>query len=271
LLERIHEDLQFWRELSFVAGRRAASGNLAVAGCRVRFRAARQAAGSRGNGGRDAGRRSGTGSPGQAGPGRAGRDPAAAEKAGGKIIHVTPPTFDPQPIQKRTLPAGLKEYRQPYVGYNEVLDRYSDWLLAQRKDGWEVIDLHGPMIRLLAEERKKQPNFVLAEDGVHMNAQGHWLAAQQILLAWGAPQSEITGAKTADDLFRGFPQGEAVWKLCQQRQRLLKDAWLTEVGHRRPGMKPGLPLAEAQQKAEDLTEQIRRSTPWCWVLWARGT
>ena len=46
---------------------------------------------------------------------------------------VTPPTFDPQPIKERTLPAGLAEYRQPYAGYNEVLDRYSEWLLAQRE------------------------------------------------------------------------------------------------------------------------------------------
>ncbi|MFT3921006.1 MAG: GDSL-type esterase/lipase family protein [Myxococcales bacterium] len=52
------------------------------------------------------------------------------EKAGAKIVHVTPPTFDPQPIKSRTLPAGLPEYQQPYEGYNEVLDRYSAWLLS---------------------------------------------------------------------------------------------------------------------------------------------
>jgi len=179
------------------------------------------------------------------------------EKAGAKIVHITPPTFDPQPIQQRTLPAGLPEYRQPYAGYNEVLDRYSEWLLAQRDKGWQVIDLHGPMNRLLAKQRESDPKFILAGDGVHMNVTGHWLAAQQILLAWGAPAADITSAQAPEDLLKRMPNGESIGKLCQQRQRLLKDAWLTNVGHLRPGMKQGLPLAEAEKQAAELSKQIQ--------------
>lgn len=180
------------------------------------------------------------------------------EKAGAKIVHVTPPTFDPQPIQQRTLPAGLPEYRQPYAGYNEVLDRYAEWLLAQRDKGWQVIDLHEPMNKLLAKQRESDPKFQFAGDGVHMNAEGHWLAAQQLLLAWGAPAAEITSEKTADDLLKSLTNGEAIAKLCQQRQRILKDAWLTDIGHLRPGMKTGLPLAEAQQQAADLSQKVQK-------------
>lgn len=51
-----------------------------------------------------------------------------AEKAGAKVLHITPPTFDPLPIKSRTLPAGLPEYLQPFEGYNEVLDQYAEWL-----------------------------------------------------------------------------------------------------------------------------------------------
>ena len=181
----------------------------------------------------------------------------AVEKSGAKIVHVTPPTFDPQPIKERTLPAGLAEYRQPYEGYNEVLDRYAQWLLSQRDKGWQVIDLHGPMNELLATERKADPQYRFAGDGVHMNAAGHWLAARQILLAWGAPESEIAAAKSADDLLKPIPNGPAIQKLCQQRQSVLKDAWLTDVGHLRPGMKQGLPLADAQRQAAELTKQIQ--------------
>jgi len=179
------------------------------------------------------------------------------EKAGAKIVHITPPSFDPQPIQQRTLPAGLSEYRQPYAGYNEVLDRYSEWLLAQRDKSWQVIDLHGPMNRLLAKQRESDPKFILAGDGVHMNAIGHWLAAQQILLAWGAPAADITSAQAPEDLLKRISNGESIGKLCQQRQRLLKDAWLTDVGHLRPGMKQGLPLAEAEKQAAELSKQIQ--------------
>src|SRR5882724_2592418 len=52
-------------------------------------------------------------------------------RSNARIIIVTPPVFDPVPIRKATLPAGLAEYRQPYEGYNEVLDRYSEWLIEQ--------------------------------------------------------------------------------------------------------------------------------------------
>ncbi len=112
------------------------------------------------------------------------RERAAA--AGARVLHLTPPVFDPVPIQARTLPAGLTEYRQPYTGYNEVLDRYAEWLVNQRTQGWDVVDIHGPMNRYLAEHRKQDPKFRLANDGVHIDATGHWLIAQQLLLHWGA-------------------------------------------------------------------------------------
>ncbi len=46
--------------------------------------------------------------------------------------------------------------------------------------------------------------------------------------------------------------------LVQQRQRLLGPAWLTSVGHKRPGTPSGLPLDEAQRQAAVLDEQARR-------------
>ena len=91
-----------------------------------------------------------------------------------------------------------------------------------------------------------------------MNATGHWLAAQQVLIHWGVADDVVTSATSAEDLLARLPAGDAILKLSQQRQRLLKDAWLTDVGHLRPGMKAGLPLAEAQQQAKQLGEQIRK-------------
>ena len=38
---------------------------------------------------------------------------------------------------------------------------------------------------------------------------------------------------------------------------MLKDAWLNECKHLRPGMGKGLPLPEAQEKAAKLEKQIR--------------
>ena len=185
------------------------------------------------------------------------RDQAGA--AGAKVVHVTPPTFDPLPLKGRALPAGLAEYRSPFVGYNEVLDRYTEWLISQRTQGWEVVDAHGPMNRFLAERRRSDPGFVLARDGVHANALGHWLIAREILRYLGAPE-EIVSSDSPDALMNACPRGAEVLKLIQQRQRLLKDAWLTYVGHRRPGMNKGKPLAEAEREAEELEAKIRALT-----------
>lgn len=167
------------------------------------------------------------------------RERVAANEA--KLIHVTPPVFD--------------ETKGKGPGYGNTLDRYSDWMLAQRAKGWEVADLHGPMSRLLAERRKSDLTFFLAGDGVHPGEAGHWIIAKQVLLHLGA--SDLAGVENPRDMLRTHPNGEAVLKLVQQKQRLLKDAWLTDTGHKRPGMNKGLPLAEAQAKAAELEQRIR--------------
>lgn len=161
--------------------------------------------------------------------------------AGAKLIHVTPPVFD--------------EARGQAPGYANTLDRYSEWLLSQRAAGWDVVDLHEPMKRVLLDRRKTDPRFFLASDGVHVGDFGHWIMARQILRHLGA--LDWIGVEGAADLVRGHPHGAQILKLVQQKQRLLKDAWLTDIGHQRPGMNKGLPLAEARVRAAELDAQIR--------------
>jgi lysophospholipase L1-like esterase len=176
--------------------------------------------------------------------------------AGAKVLHLTPPTFDPLPLRGKTLPAGLSEYRSPYEGYNEVLDRYAAWLLGQRAQGWDVADAHGPMNRHLAERRRREPDYRLAADGVHVEATGHWILARELLLHWGAPAS-VAQLSGGNGVLASHPQGAELARLVQRRQRLLKDAWLTAVGHQRPGLTKGLPLPEAQAHAAELEAKIR--------------
>jgi len=174
------------------------------------------------------------------------------------VLHITPPVFDPLPIRARTLPAGLAEYRQPYEGYDEVLSLYSAWLLAQRGHGWDVVDTHGPMERFIASERRGEPSFRLAGDGVHINAQGHWLIARQVLLRWGIPPADLPEGQTAETIFANLPHGPDLLKLVQRKQAILKDAWLSETGHQRPGMKRGLPLKEAETRAAEIDAEIQK-------------
>ncbi len=188
-----------------------------------------------------------------------GRLRAKAQAAGAQIIHITPPSF--HALSARNKPgADGKPPATTLGGYNEVLDRYAAWLLEQRAKGWRVIDIHGPMNAFIEEQRKTNPDFVFANDGVHANAAGHALMAEQLLAglapaeldAWrkikGREFLQTTGGKTFEDAIR-------------KRGRILADAWLTDTGHTRPGMAKGLPLDEAKAKAGELEKQIREIAP----------
>lgn len=179
-----------------------------------------------------------------------------AAVAGAKVIHVTPPTFDPVPIKANTLPAGRDEYRQPYEGYNEVLDRYSAWLVSKRAQGWDVVDAHGPMNRFLAEHRADDARFRLAGDGVHASTQGHWLIAREFLRFLGVPDA-VLAADSFDLATLGAPIAPEVLELVKQRERVLKDAWLNEVGHQRPGMAKGKPVEDADREAAAVAKRLR--------------
>ena len=163
--------------------------------------------------------------------------------------------FDSQPVKGRTLPAGLKAYPQPFEGYDEVLSAYSQWLVAQRLNGWQVVDVHGPMREFLNAQRSQNPAFTLSGDGVHANRQGHWLMAREALRAMGAQGAWMEFA-TPDELLRLSQNPGDLWALIQRRQRLLKDAALTYAGHQRPGMAAGKPWEEAQSEAREIQRRL---------------
>ena len=101
-----------------------------------------------------------------------------------RLILVTPPVFDPVPIRNKTLPAGLPEYSQPYEGYNEVLDRYAEWLLDQRTNGWVVIDVHFFMKTPTSSSNGSAFRITpSAGDGVHINEHRPPVMAQSIWTA----------------------------------------------------------------------------------------
>lgn len=179
-----------------------------------------------------------------------------AGAAGAAVLHLTPPVFDPMPLAGRTLPDGRSEYPQPFEGYDTVLTRYSDWLNGRRSEGWQVVDIHGPMLRFLEARRRDDPKFALAGDGVHAGTQGHWLMARELLRREGLPP-ELGLASEPGALKTWHPRGAEILTLVQQRQRLLKDAWLTGTGHVRPGMNRGRPLADAERDAAEVGRQIR--------------
>jgi lysophospholipase L1-like esterase len=171
------------------------------------------------------------------------------DKSGAKLILMTPPAFDPLPLKKagKLRPLGAEKYAwfAIYEGYDDVLKKYSDWLLTQRDKAF-VIDLHTPVTKYVEAKRKKDPDFTMSPDGVHVNNEGHVVLAKAILTA-------------AKEDFGGDPDPELL-KLVDQKTRLLHDAWLSHVGHKRPGVKAGLPIDEAKKKAAELEAKIQAAT-----------
>lgn len=166
-------------------------------------------------------------------------------KSGASIIHVTPPVFD-----------DLDGTGHAGVYYSNVLDIYSDWLISCRfTKNWEVIDIHWPMRKELEAGKLIDSSYVLASDGIHPEKFGHWLMAKEILLALGENRSMLTDVLTA---ISAHKNGDAILKLVDERQQLMKKSWVSSIGHKRPGMQEGLPLDEALQKAETIEQQIRK-------------
>lgn len=166
---------------------------------------------------------------------------ARVEKAGAKFIVVTPPFYD--------------DLRAPKAfSYNEVLDKYSDWLLARRADGWNVVDLHAPMTREVRKRREADPKFTFQPDGVHPNDEGQWFVAQQLIRHFG--DESVSAAATPQAMLAAKKMPESLFPLVQQRVNVLRDAYVSAAGHKRPGVAAGLPIPEAEAKAKELSAKI---------------
>ena len=170
---------------------------------------------------------------------------AKVKATGAEIIHLTPPVFDPVPISGRVRPVDTVKDGDMFAGYDDVLARYSAWLVEQGKtNGWRVVDTHTAMAAALADARKGNPKFTFANDGVHANEAGHQVLAGAIIKGLG--QSFEPASIPAE-----------LRKLIRQRGRILTEAYLATAGHKRPGMAKGMPLDASIAKAAELDAAIR--------------
>lgn len=165
--------------------------------------------------------------------------------AGAKVVLLTPPPFDPLPLQRdnklKLADAKDFDWRTPYENYADVIEKYAEWVLAQRDEVDDVIDVFHPILKYVEAKRADDPNFALSEDGVHMNHEGHEVLANAILQHY-----EIEPTAIDSNLL----------DLVSKRQQIMHAAWLTKVGHKRPGVQPGLPMEEAKAKAKQIALQF---------------
>ena len=178
---------------------------------------------------------------------------ADVKAAGAQMILLTPPIFDAAVIPEKVvgLDAKLFGYPGPYEGYNDVLADYGEWLLSLDIDGVQVFDLNGPMLDYTARQRLTNPDFALSTDGVHPGLAGHVLMAQQALKGLGVPIEEIDPAEYARDV-----EQDSLYLKVHERRKMRSMAWLVKIGFEKPGEYEGLPVEEAEAKAEAEKEKI---------------
>ena len=151
---------------------------------------------------------------------------AKVRATGARLVLITPPVFDPQPIRERTQPAGAADYgyAHPYAGYDTVLAEFAAMERSLHEPGVTVVDLHTPMAAALAAQRAGDPAFAFTTDGVHPGEAGHLFMARIIGAATGL---------TWPDEGLGRIQSDPLFALVRDRRRLRSEAWLPFVGYRR--------------------------------------
>lgn len=155
----------------------------------------------------------------------------AIKAAGAEVIIGTPPPFDPRPIRPKTAPLSASGfgYSHPYIDYDGVLGLYADLLLTKRVDGWTVADIHGATRDALNFLRAADPNFTLAQDGVHPMSDGHWLIARPFLEAWGAGANAEVDVAAVDAKNREVLRGQVELIPSAAEDDSFRLAWATRI------------------------------------------
>ena len=167
--------------------------------------------------------------------------------SGAKLVLMTPPPFDSMPLKAggKLLPEGSGKFAwfAVFENYDQVIQKYGKWILEQKDRVEMVIDLHAPITAFWEQQRKKEPTFTVAPDGVHCNSTGHRTIAEVILKAWGVES--------------WMPISDEMTRLINQKGAVLHNSWLSHIGHKRPGMADGLSLEEASVRAAEIDTQLQ--------------
>lgn len=115
---------------------------------------------------------------------------ADCEKAGAKVVLMTPAPFDPKPLKDKVQAKGVEKYSwlKPYVDYDsDVLKRYSEWLVSFRDKGYLVADAHSATLAHLERMRKIDPAYSVSLDGIHPDGSGHYIIFRELATTLDVP------------------------------------------------------------------------------------
>jgi lysophospholipase L1-like esterase len=167
--------------------------------------------------------------------------------SGARLIVLTPPIFEPEPVAAKGKFGPTKEgryaYFAPYQRYDDVLQQQADWCLTNPFQATAVLDIRTMLIQAKQQSRTSDPTFNYSGDGVHFGEQAHALIAELILDQLHAPTEIASRELTAGQLAAAV-----------KRTKLLRDAYLSATGKNRPGLPAGHPIWMAEQLAKAIEE-----------------
>jgi len=167
--------------------------------------------------------------------------------SGAKLIVLTPPIFEPEPVAAKgkfgPTEAGRYAYFAPYQRYDDVLQQQADWCLTNQLNATAVLDIRSMLIQAKQQRRVNDPNFNYSGDGVHFGDEAHGLIAEFVLGQLRAPTEIVSAELSAGQLAAAV-----------KRTKLLRDAYLSATGKNRPGLAAGHPIWTAEQLAKAIEE-----------------
>ena len=156
---------------------------------------------------------------------------------GARCIIITPPLHAPD--KTKTSPQD----------YDNVLEAFSGWLNSKTAMGWEVVDIRPSLRDAIQSARNQNKNFQYTTDQVHPGDVGHRMIAEAALLdLWKLLKLKDKPEAGSDARIQTYLKA----------QTYLRDVWLSQTGHKRPGLPKGITMKEAEIKAAGLRAEAAK-------------
>ena len=155
-------------------------------------------------------------------------------KSGAKIILLTPSLYAPEKFPQ-------------VMEYEKVLQAYSAWMVAQRKAGWQVVDVHSRLLLEYNNAKRADPKFIYANNGVHPTEKGNSLIARSV---WGGLAANMIWVKDTP-LISDTAKNRPLYKSMV----VLRNAWLSQTGSNHPFVNSGLPLETAEMRSSEYLKE----------------
>lgn len=178
---------------------------------------------------------------------------AKIQDANAEVVLLTPPMFDAD-AKKTLAPSGSSDfsYKTPYSQYNDVLRTYGKWIMLSDLSVISKVDLNTPMLEYNQYRRKTDPEFHLANDGIHPGELGHLLMAKTIL--------NECGIKIEGDLIDILANAKAdpLYTEIADRRQMRSKGWLEFIGYERGKIVKADSIDEIELESASRQESIDR-------------